>query len=178
LKLWGLVSLVNGIIGILNAGLSTASPAPTGAAMHRYVLMTTALGAVLSIVLGAVLLLAASRILTLLGVADDDSASAPLRSYGPAQLQGLVFGGVGVYLAIAALRNIGELVFAIVRLREWASTGQLNYLLETRQEALAGAAVQLVAAVVLLFNRSALASVWSSVRGGGPEVRENVDTAG
>ena len=166
LKLWGLYSLVNGAFGIVHALLPLVSGISSADPMSRYVLLNSGLGAILNLVLGTFLLLAPERIVDLIlpepesGV---DSAGAAPPRYELHELQALLFGAAGAYLAILALGDIGQLVYAIARQPPWDQGGQFAFTLQQQQEELAGAAVHLVFAVVLLANRRALAGVWSRV---------------
>ncbi|HYK03119.1 MAG TPA: hypothetical protein VE974_15270 [Thermoanaerobaculia bacterium] len=176
LKLWGLISLLGGLISLASFALLLAVAPDTGdPGMNRYMHMTTALGAVVVVAFGTILLLGARRIVSIIYPGTDADAAAVPERYTPAELQSVAFGAVGAYLAISALRDIAELVYTIARQPDWDTTGQLTYMMERRQEDLAGAAVQLVLAVVLLFSRSALASAWSRAR---PMTRDESDTAG
>lgn len=165
LKLWGLFSLVGGLISLAGLALLMAAASGTGdPGMNRYMHLTTALSAVVSLAFGAILLFGAGSIMRMIYPDADPEAAGGFDRYTPAELQSVAFGAVGAYLAISALRNIAELVYAIARQPDWDTTGQLTLLMEQRQEELAGAVVQLILAVVLLFSRSALASAWSRLR--------------
>lgn len=176
LKLWGLLSFVGGLISLVSLALLVAAAPETGdAGMNRYMHLTTALSAVVSLAFGAILLFGAGSIVRMIYPDADSEAAGGFDRYTLADLQSVAFGAVGAYLAISALRNIAELVYAIARQPDWDTTGQLTLVLEQRQEELAGAAVQLLFAVVLLFSRSALASAWSRLR---PMTPQDGDTPG
>jgi hypothetical protein len=165
LKLWGVISFAGGLISLVNLGLLLAAASGVGdAGMNRYVHLTTALNAVVMVAFGAILLFGARPIMRVIHPEADSEAEAVPGRYTLGELQSVAFGAVGAYLAISALRDIAELVYAIARQPDWDTTGDLRYLLAQRQEDLAGAAVQLVFAVVLLFSRSTLASAWSRLR--------------
>jgi hypothetical protein len=168
LKLWGLTWLAGGLIGLMNVGvLLSAWPRAIEPATQYHI--ATAANAIVSIVLGTILLLGARPIVAVLDRDGDAEAPALSGQYSLAELQSVAFGGVGAFLAISALRNIAVLVYAIVQRPAWdsAGTGQVAFLLASQQKELIGAAVQLVFAVVLLFSRSALATGWSRLRTNG-----------
>ena len=177
LKVWGVVSLVAGLIGLLNTALLFFVRQPTSSDGMRSVLLINGSGAAVSLALGAVLLFGARRIIALI-VAEEDATVLVPDGYNLVELQSVVFGGVGVFLAISALRNVAELVYAIVRRPAWDSTGQFAYLIQRNHQELAGAAVQLAFAAALLLNRSALASAWSHARARTSENSDPVEPAG
>ncbi len=164
-KLLGLTWLIGGIVSLANMlAMLVQVPGGVEVGMDRYLRMSGGLSAVLLIAGGTVLLLGAGRIMSM--IYPDADAEGPIvpDRYSLAELQSIVFGGVGAFLAITALRQVAELVYAIARQPAWDTTGQLAYALQGRKEELVGAAVQLVFAVVLLFSRSALAAGWSRLR--------------
>jgi hypothetical protein len=165
LKLWGFISFMGGLISLVSFALLLAT-APDGGdpGMNRYMHLTTALSAVVRIAFGAILLFGARGIMSVIYPDADSEAAAVPDRYTLVDLQSVAFGAVGAYLAISALRDIAELAYTIARQPDWDATGQLTYVMERRQEDLAGAAVQLLLAVVLLFSRSTLASAWSRLR--------------
>ena len=165
LKLMGLTWLIGGFVSLANMLVMVVqTPGSGDGGMDRYVRMTGGLTAVLLIAVGTLLLLGADRIVRM--IYPDAEAETPIvpDRYSVAELQSVVFGGVGAFLAITALRQVAELVYAIARQPAWDTTGTLRFAMESRQEDLAGAAVQLVFAVVLLFSRSALAAGWARLR--------------
>lgn len=164
LKLWGLICLVEGFVAILGTGVLPFAPhVAAEPGFDRYVLLTAALGGIVNLALGVGLLTGAQWLVAIIDSNARTSEDVAGR-YSLAELQSLLFGAVGVYFAVSALRDIGTLVYAIARQPAWDSTGRWAYLLEGRQEQLAGAAVQFVVAVVLMISRSTLASWWSRVR--------------
>lgn len=160
LKLWGLYCLVMGAIVILQLVLYFM---PGGAPAERLAWMTSALGAVTNFALGAVLLLSSDQIVELILPQRRDSADAPLVPYSPSEVQTVLFGGLGAFLAIAALRDIAQLAYAIYRQPAWDNTGTFAYLQATRQEEMAGAVAQLAFAIVLLAGRRGLAAMWARI---------------
>ena len=163
LRLWGLVSLVRAVTMIVSALFMLMPSSQMDEQSLRYALMTYGLSAVVQLALGTVLLLAAPRIAGLL-VADADDGDAKLAPPDNfTQLQAVLFGALGVFFAIAALREIAELGYAIVRHPVWDDRGSFGPVFSQKQEAFAGAVVQLIAAAALLINRMALAGAWSRI---------------
>ena len=164
LKLWGLMWLIGGVVSFANMMVMAVQTPGSDPGADRFIRMTGGLTAVVMIAAGTLLLLGARRIVSM--IYPDAEAETPIvpDRYSLAELQSVVFGGVGAFLAISALRNMAELIYAIARQPAWDTTGRLAYAMEGRQEDLAGAAVQLVFAVLLLFSRSALAAGWARLR--------------
>lgn len=163
LKFWGLVSLVWGVTSMINLLLVFVGPiGQSDLTAIGYGIMSNGLAALLTVLLGVILLARAQGIVTL--ILPNPSVPGESYSYTAVDLESVVFGGLGVYFAINALRDIGTLVYAIAYRPEWEEEGRLLGALETHQAQLAGAAVQLVVAVILLIRRNELARLWSRIR--------------
>jgi hypothetical protein len=88
LKLWGLMSVVDGFVGVFGAALAAFGPA-VEPGMNRYVLLTTAFGAIVNLVLGAVLLIGASRLVAIVEP-EVDASDIAVRQCGLAELKSLL----------------------------------------------------------------------------------------
>ncbi|MDQ3282052.1 MAG: hypothetical protein M3Q69_11635 [Acidobacteriota bacterium] len=175
LKLWGVLRLVDGFTGVLGLGLAAFLPAEMSQpGMRRYVLLSGGLTLVVNLAIGALLLTGAERIMAMIGVRDDEPLAVTPDTYSARDLQSVVFGGIGVYLAIVSVSSILQIVYRIARQPAWNGAQQLQFLLARDQEQLAGAAAALVCAVILLVNRSALAGLWARVHpmGAAPDAEE------
>ena len=159
LKLWGLYSLIVGAVAALQLVLYLA---PMGAGAERYPWMAGGLAAVTNLAVAAVLLTSAEQIVGFIMPARADEAGT-LGTYSPAEVQTVVFGGVGAYFAISGLANLARLIYGIARHPQWDLTGTFGFALQSQQEQLAGAVVQIIAAVILLFGRRGLAATWARV---------------
>jgi hypothetical protein len=131
--------------------------------MVRFAFMTQGINSVLTLVLGAVLVLYAERIVDVIDRRQNVEGAPPSERYTLTELQSLAFGGIGAYLAISALRDIGALVYVIARNAAMDNPDSMSFVLQNHQTQLVGAAVQLIAAVVLLFKRAALAAAWARI---------------
>lgn len=161
LKVWGVILLVNGaqgVLGVLPMAMSS------NAADLRLPMMSAATAAIVTLVAGAAVLLGAAAIARWIGANGSASADATPGRYTVRDLQSLAFGAIGVYLAIGALREIATIVYTLMRQPAWDETGALTYLFADRKADLAGAAVQLIAATLLLVTRSMLAAAWDRRR--------------
>ncbi|HEX2833376.1 MAG TPA: hypothetical protein VHW00_10195 [Thermoanaerobaculia bacterium] len=162
LKLWGLKLLVSGLITALGTismfAVSTERNAQPGVYM-----MLAGLNIVTMLLLGLLLFLGAPKIVGLLAPEDGDEPGA-LPNLSAAQVQAIAFAAVGVFFALSALRDIGQLVYAIVRLPEWDETGTYETLIGEHRATLIGAVVQLVAAIVLVWKRYSLALLFEHPR--------------
>lgn len=163
LRLWALMSLVRGATGIISVLFVVIPSAGFDEQSLRYGLMTSGLWAVTQVVFGIVLLLASPKLAGMLvtDVGSPDEELTPPDN--TTQLQAVLFGALGVFFALAALREIAELGYAIARHPAWDDRGSFTVVFAEKQAAFAGAVVQLIAAGVLLFNRMALAAAWSRI---------------
>jgi hypothetical protein len=161
LKVWGVLWIVGGCAALLQQAAFFAMPGD--ASMQRMVWVGGLLGVVTSFAGGAVLLFGAEWIADRIGLREGGADAAAPR-YTLPELQSIVFGALAVYFAVSALRNIGALAYAILQQPLPNASGPFGPRLLDRQPELAGAVTQLVAAVVLLFTRSRLASLWARVR--------------
>ena len=159
LKLWGLVCLVSGAV----AALQLLLPSPGEEGLDRFTWMIGGLGAVTSIALGAVLLISAEGIVSFILPREVREEGAVATTYTAAEWQSLVFGGVGAYFAVDALRDIARLSYTLARGPKWDPSGAYEYALRGYGGELAGAVVQLIAAVVVLAGRRGLAAIWARV---------------
>ena len=165
LKLWGLYALISGGLAALQLVMYLA---PMGTGVERYPWMATGLATVTNLGMAAVLLTSAEQIVGLILPARADEAGT-VGTYSPAEVQSIVFGGVGAYFAISGLANLARLIYGIVRHPKWDETGMFASALQSQHEQLAGAIVQLIAAVILLFGRRGLAATWARVHPMGSE---------
>lgn len=163
LKLWGVISLVSGLTASLNSTLLFTVMLGDEEWSGRFLAMTHALRAVTQVALGAALLIAAPRLASWIDPGSEEG-SGEAEPFTLEQLQMVAFGALGVFFLVGAVRDIAELVYAIIRHPVWDERGSLVAVFDARQADLAGAVVQLVASVVLLFDRAALASTWARLR--------------
>lgn len=178
LKVWGLTWLAGGLIALVNTALLASGLTPTSNdAIDRYATLTSGLSVVVNLALGTFLLLGARSVVRWLGLAGEGPEPLALGRYTLPQIQSVVFGGVGAFFLIAALRDVGELVYAVARQPAWDTTGEFAYVMERHQNELAGAAAQLVCSAVLLLNRSVLAALWSRVNSTGAREETPTGTA-
>ena len=161
LKIWGVILLVRGVLTLVSLLPMAFSPMDENL---QFALRGNGLNGIVALVAGVALLVSADAILRLIGVGDETEADVLPGRYSAAELQSLVFGGLGVYFAIGALRDIATLVYTILRKPEWDSTNAMPYLFQHAQNDLVGAAVQLIAAIILLVNRRMLATAWHRMR--------------
>ena len=164
LRLWGLWWVVGGCARLLNLAVIPFVPAEMAQpGMQRVFLLSTGLGAATSLLFGTALLVGAERIMHVIGYGSDEELHVRGDVDTTRNLQSVAFGALGVYLAILALSEIARLVYTIARLPKWDQARELGSVVAQNQEALAGAAAQLIFAVALLVNRNALASLWARV---------------
>jgi hypothetical protein len=161
LKVWGVLWIVSGCSALLQQAAFFAMPGD--ASMQRLVWVGGLLGVVTSFAGGAVLLFGAEWIVDRIGLREGGADAAAPR-YTLPELQSIVFGALAVYFIISALRELGTLVYAILRQPLRNPPGDFGWMPIDRQPELAGALTQLVAALVLLFARSRLASLWARIR--------------
>jgi hypothetical protein len=161
LKVWGVILLVNGAIGLVNV-LPMAMSSHAGDL--RLPMMSAATGALVTVIAGAAVLVGASAIARAIGLNEPGTGDATPAHHDSRELQSLAFGAVAIYLAIGALRDLATIAYTLLRQPAWDQTGALAYLLADRQSDLAGAGVQLVAAAILFVTRSMLAAAWDRAR--------------
>jgi hypothetical protein len=123
-------------------------------------LTSNSFSALLSIAIGAALLAGAGRIVTAIV---RDAEVVATESANIRDLLSAAFAMLGVFLGIEALREIGQMAFAIARPPEWGDPRWMTSLLQQHQQELVGAVIQLLFAVVLILNAAALAMLWARI---------------
>ena len=164
LKVWGVIWVVSGLDTIVSLiGLAFNLP-ETAVPDQRYVVMSAGLSPLMTFVFGLLLVVLPERVIALIVPNDVDAQQIRAESYSLAEWQATAFGAVAVFFLISALRDIGTLVYSIARTTSWDQVGNLTEVFRNQQSELAGAAIQLVAAAVLLVKRSFFAQTWLRLR--------------
>ena len=159
LKVWGVLCLMWGTIGLANSIAEWVMQpySSNDPNMQRFSLFLSAASTLITLGVAFVLLKYGDMVAGAL-VRTDDRFSFGL---SPMQLEAVLLGVLGAYLAVAGFRQVAVIGYTLIRRPAWDQTGALAYVWHNQEREVAGAAIDLLAGLLLLFGRKGIAAGWA-----------------
>jgi hypothetical protein len=155
LKVWGITVIVNAFVSLGSYAVTLSFPSSEPqAGMYRTVLVSNAVGIILSAFAGAMLLRFASAISSRLF---EPSMDGPL-VMAPEALLRVFLVTLGLYLVVDGLRNSAVIGFELATKPSWDQASAVDTVWNRQRESLVSATVALFAGLALLGFRAQLSS--------------------